>query len=46
MPQPDDHSFRKLLHGFVISAGTQVVLTPFLRREPLLLSLVLSAVSG
>ena len=26
MPQPDDHSFRKLLPGFVISAGTQVVL--------------------
>jgi hypothetical protein len=26
MTQPDDHSFRKLLPGFVISAGTQVVL--------------------
>ena len=26
MPQPDDRSFRKLLPGFVISAGTQVVL--------------------
>ena len=26
MPQPHDHSFRKLLPGFVISAGTQVVL--------------------
>jgi uncharacterized protein len=26
MSQPDDHSFRKLLPGFVISAGTQVVL--------------------
>ena len=26
MPQLDEHSFRKLLPGFVISAGTQVVL--------------------
>jgi hypothetical protein len=26
MPHPDDHSFRKLLPGFVILAGTQVVL--------------------
>ena len=26
MSQPNDHSFRKLLPGFVISAGTQVVL--------------------
>jgi predicted nucleotidyltransferase len=26
MSQPDDHSFRKLLPGFVISAGTQVAL--------------------
>jgi uncharacterized protein len=26
MYQPDDHSFRKLLPGFVIAAGTQVVL--------------------
>jgi len=34
MSKPDDHSFRKLLPGFVISAGTQVMVLKVAKPLP------------